>query len=81
MGGDIAARALQSAPLMGLTDAGGLQGEAGDPGQQVVEAGTGPQVQIGMNRFGDQQTAPYQHLDDAPSEGAEQLGQTRLTRH
>jgi hypothetical protein len=32
--GDIAAQALQPAPLMGLTDAGGMQGEAGDPGQQ-----------------------------------------------
>ena len=27
--GDIAAQALQPAPLMGLTDAGGMQGEAG----------------------------------------------------
>jgi hypothetical protein len=32
--GDIAAQAFQPAPLMGLTNTGGMQGEAGDPGQQ-----------------------------------------------
>jgi hypothetical protein len=30
--GDVAAQAFQPAPLMGLTNTGGMQGEAGDPG-------------------------------------------------
>jgi hypothetical protein len=47
-------------------------------GLQVVEAGTGPQVQKWINRIGDQQAAPYQHADDAPAEGAEQLDQFRI---
>ena len=32
--GDVSAQAFQAAPLMGLTHAGGMQGETGGPGQQ-----------------------------------------------
>jgi len=40
-------------------------------GLQVVEAGTGLQVQIRMFRVGDQQAAPFQYPHDAPPLGVQ----------
>jgi hypothetical protein len=44
-------------------------------GLQMIEAGTGLQVQIGMLRIGNQQSAAFQHAHDAAAEGIEKLVQ------
>jgi hypothetical protein len=44
----------------------------------VVEAGTGLQVQIGVDRIGDQQALTFQHPRDAPAEGVEQPCQLQV---
>ena len=44
-------------------------------GLQVIQAGTGFQVQIGVLRVGNQQAASFQHPHDAAAEGVEQVVQ------
>ena len=41
----------------------------------MIEAGTGLQVQMGMLRIGNQQSAAFQHAHDAAAEGIEKLVQ------
>ena len=47
-------------------------------GLQQIQAGARREVQVRMDRIGNQQAAPFQYAYDAPAEGVEQMGQLKV---